>query len=220
MVSITFDDGWRSQHDSALPILEKYGIDATFFLLTETIDYPDYMTVAMMQTLKNYGHELDSHTVSHPHLPQLTLGQVNQELTQSQTLLRQWYGPSAADDFASPFGEYNASTIAEIKKYYRSHRSTDEGFNSKDSFDIYNIKVQNVLFSTPASQVQAWVDQAQREHTWLVLVYHEVATAVEDPTYSISPADLDAQLAAIKARGIAVRTVGQALDEIQAQLEP
>lgn len=218
MVSLTFDDGWRSQYDNALPILNKYGMNATFYLLTETVDYPDYMTIGMMQSLKNAGNELDSHTISHPHLPQLTVSGIDQELSQSQSQLRQWFGASAADDFASPYGEYNAKTLTEIKKFYRSHRSTDEGFNSKDSFDIYNIKVQNILFSTPASQVKTWVEQAQREHTWLVLVYHEIATAVEDPTYSISPADLDAQLAAIKTNGIAVRTVGQALDEIRAQL--
>jgi peptidoglycan/xylan/chitin deacetylase (PgdA/CDA1 family) len=217
MVSLTFDDGWRSQYDNALPILTKYGMSATFYLLTETVDYPDYMTVGMMQNLKNAGHELDSHTISHPHLPQLTIAKIDNELSQSQAQLRQWFGASVADDFASPYGEYNATTLTEIKKFYRSHRSTDEGFNSKDNFDIYNIKVQNILNTTPASQVKAWVEQSQREHTWLVLVYHEVATAVEDPTYSISPADLDAQLAAIKANGIAVRTVGQALDEIKAQ---
>ncbi len=217
MVSLTFDDGWRSQYDSAMPLLGKYGMNATFYLLTETIDYPDYMTVAMMQSLKNAGHELDSHTVSHPHLPQLTVANIDKELSQSQTQLRQWFGAGVANDFASPYGEYNTKTLTEIKKYYRSHRSTDEGFNSKDNFDIYNIKVQNIMYTTTAAQVKAWVEQAQREHTWLVLVYHEVATAVEDPTYSISPADLDAQLAAIQASGIAVRTVGQALDEISAQ---
>lgn len=218
MVSLTFDDGWRSQYDNALPILNKYDMDATFYMLTETVDYPDYMTIAMMQGLENAGNEIDSHTISHPHLPQLTVTNMDNELSQSQSQLRQWFGADAADDFASPYGEYNATTLTEIKKYYRSHRSTDEGFNSKDKFDIYNIKVQNILYSTPASQVKAWVEQAQREHTWLVLVYHEIATAVEDPTYSISPADLDAQAAAIKASGIAVRTVGQALDEIRTQL--
>lgn len=217
MVSLTFDDGWRSQYDHAMPILEKYNMPATFYVLTETVSYPDYMTVAQMQTLKNKGHELDSHTVSHANLPTLTLTQLRNELSKSQSQLRTWYGNTVADDFASPYGAYNATTVNEIKKYYRSHRSTDEGFNSKDSFDIYNIKVQNILYSTPAAQVDAWIKQAQREQTWLVLVYHEVATAVEDPTYSISPADLDAQLAALQQSGVAVKTVGQALDYIKSQ---
>jgi peptidoglycan/xylan/chitin deacetylase (PgdA/CDA1 family) len=220
LVSLTFDDGWLSQYTNALPILDKYGMNATFYLLTEPTlgGYSDYMTVAQMQALKDHGNELDSHTVSHPHLPALTITQVDSELANAQSQLRAWLGAGVADDFATPFGEYNSSVLTEIKKYYRSHRSVEEGFNSKDNFDIYDIKVQNILYTTTAAQVQAWVEQAQRDHTWLVLVYHEVATAVEDPTYSISPADLDAQLAAIKAKGIAVKTLGAALDEIAAQL--
>jgi peptidoglycan/xylan/chitin deacetylase (PgdA/CDA1 family) len=217
MVSLTFDDGWRSQYTNALPLLDKYGVKATFYLLTSTTDYPDYMTVAQMQALKDHGNQIASHTVTHPHLPTLTVAKIDQELANSQSQLRTWFGSDVAKDFATPYGEYNGTVINEIKKYYRSHRSTDEGFNSKDNFDIYNIKVQNILNTTPASQVAAWIAQAQRDHTWLVLVYHEIATAVEDPTYSISPADLDAQLTAIKNSGITVETVDQAIGEIQAQ---
>lgn len=36
--AITFDDGYADNHDEALPILEKHGISATFFVATDFLD--------------------------------------------------------------------------------------------------------------------------------------------------------------------------------------
>jgi peptidoglycan/xylan/chitin deacetylase (PgdA/CDA1 family) len=218
MVSLTFDDGWRSGYTNGVPLLDKYHMPATFYLLTSTTTYPDYMTQAQMGELATHGDEIASHTVTHPHLPTLTAAQIDAEMKNSQTTLRQWYGPTVAKNFATPYGEYNATVLADAKKYYRSHRSTDEGYNTKDSTDFNNIKVQNILNTTTPAQVAAWVDQAVLDKSWLVIVYHEVSTTAEDPTYSVTPANLEAELKAIQARAIAVRTVDQALDEIAPQL--
>src|SRR5665647_925886 len=34
MVTLTFDDGWRSIHDNALPLMNKYGIVSTQYLVS------------------------------------------------------------------------------------------------------------------------------------------------------------------------------------------
>ena len=191
----------------------------TQYILTETFDYPDYMDVAMIQTFKNQDHEIASHTISHPHLTSLSAANLTKELANSQTTLRQTFGATGvADNFASPYGEYNSSVISEIQKYYRSHRSTDVGFNSKDAFNIYNIKVQNIVSTTTASEVQAWVNQALATNTWLVLVYHEVGSTDGGDEYSTTSSNFDAQMNVVKQSGITVKTTNQALDEIISQL--
>jgi len=219
MVSLTFDDGWRSIYTNGLPALTKYGLPSTQYLLTDTVTYPDYMTIAMMQEFKDKGHEIASHTNSHADLATLSAAALMQELQGSRDQLQAWYGPTVAKNFAPPYGSYNSTVVNEIKKYYRSHRSTDVGYNGKDSFDIYSIKVQNILDGTTPAQVAAWVAQAQADKTWLVLVYHAVGpdptAGVED--YNVTIANLEAQLANIKNSGVAVLTVDQALNEIQAQ---
>ena len=38
IVCIFFDDGWQNQYDVALPILLQYGFQATFSIITDSID--------------------------------------------------------------------------------------------------------------------------------------------------------------------------------------
>ncbi len=219
MVSLTFDDSLRSVYLNGLPLLQKYNFLSTQYMLSGYTTDPNYMTPAMMKAFADTGHEIGSHTVTHSSLITLTATQLQQELSQSQSDLTTITGQKPTD-FATPHGEYNAESIAAIKQYYRSHRSVDVGFNSKDNFDIYNIKVQNILATTTTEEVAAWVNQAQAQHTWLVLVYHGVGDPViaDSAAWSITAANLDAQLGAIKATGIPVLTVSQALNEITPQL--
>lgn len=45
-----------------------------------------------------------------------------------------------------------------------------------------------------------------------------VRTGAEDPTYAVTPANLEAELKLIQRKAITVKTVDQALDEVGPQL--
>jgi len=218
MVSLTFDDGWSSIYTNGLPLLQKYGFVSTQYIISGKLNTANYMTTAMVQAFKNAGSEIGSHTVTHPDLTTLTSANLKTELSSSKTTLQKLFGTDTALDFASPYGRYNSAVITAIKQYYQSHRSTDVGFNSKDTFNPYNILVQNVDADTTPAQVAAWVAKAKADNTWLVLVYHEVTDSTNTDGYSVTPADLDAELANIKASGISVETMSQALATIKSQL--
>ena len=68
-----------------------------------------------------------------------------------------------------------------LTRQYRSHRTVDEGYNSKDNFNAYRVRVQNMLSTTTTADVQNWVNKAKADKTWLVLVYHRIASPSTDP---------------------------------------
>lgn len=201
-VSLTFDDGWKSIHDNALPALTAHGMKSTQYLNSQPIvdNYADYMTYNDVKDFYTQGHELAWHTQTHADLTTLTDAQVDAELSLPANFTAGLNAvgvpvtlPNFAN-FATPYGAYNASTwsqtpgtavstqvtadpmyvINKIMAKFSSHRSTDVGFNTKGSFNANNIVVQNIEKTTTAANVQAWIDQAKASNAWLVLVYHEV----------------------------------------------
>jgi len=219
VISLTFDDGWESYYKNGVPILNKYGFTSTDYIISGYLGDADYMTKAQVKQLYTMGHEIGSHTVDHPDLTSLSATKLNTELKNSQSTLQTVIG-APVTDFASPYGAYNQTVLNNIKQYYSSHRSVDTGFNAKSNFDVYDIKVQNMVSTTTLAQVQSWVQQAQASNTWLVLVYHQVDSSLNKTSepYNTYQSDLDAQLAYIKSTGIAVETVKQAIAELTPQL--
>src|SRR4030042_2820556 len=231
LVSVPFDDNLASQYSSGRDALNANGIKATFYTVTSDVDNePDYMFFTQIQQLKADGHEIASHTVTHPptetdprDMTQLTPTELDNELPNSKRFL-EGHGLGPIYDFACPNGEYNAATSAEVAKYYISQR---EGYpkygndiNNSGNFDPYAIHVKRVLPNTNASEVTSWLAQANTDNAWLVLMYHsvEVLPYNEDPNndywYSISPSDFAAHAAAIASSGVPAVTVKQAMDEV------
>jgi len=215
IVSLTFDDSLVSHYQPTLPLMQQYGMKGTFYITTETIDQAWGMSSGQILAHVAAGNEIGGHTISHAHLTTLASGALHNELSTSKTVLESLIG-SPVTSFASPYGEYSTTTVNAIKNYYQSHRSTDDGFNSKDGFDPYNIVVQNITVGLPLSTIKGWIDKAKTDKTWLVLVYHDIMD--NGDLYSATPADFEAILAYLQSTGVSVQTLSDALAEVQSQL--
>ncbi|HVQ43988.1 MAG TPA: polysaccharide deacetylase family protein [Candidatus Saccharimonadia bacterium] len=218
LVTLTFDDGWTSQYTNGLPVMKKYGLTGTYYIISGYLtSQPDYLTVAQIKALKTAGNQIGSHTVSHPDLTTLSAADLTKELKNSQTTLTNKFG-GPIQDFAAPYGTYNAATMAAVQKYYRSQRSTDEGYNSADDTDLYRLRVQNMTNLTTPAEFQGWIDQAARDKTWLIIVFHQVSTNPAAGEYNTSPADFDAEMSKLKASHLPVLTMAQAIAEVSPQI--
>jgi len=65
-VMLTFDDGGLSAYTIVMDVLEQYGWKAHFFIATDWIGHPHFMTPEHIRTLRNRGHVIGSHSCSHP----------------------------------------------------------------------------------------------------------------------------------------------------------
>lgn len=66
-IVLTFDDGHRDAYTSAFPLLKKYGMTGTFFVVTDFINYkdPEYVTWEMVKEMSRAGMSIESHSRTH-----------------------------------------------------------------------------------------------------------------------------------------------------------
>ena len=174
------------------------------------------MSTTQIKNLVARGHDIGSHTVSHPHLPQLSASALTNELKNSDTFLTNLLG-RPMNIFATPYCESNAAVVAEAKKYYTSLRNCVPDVNRKATFNPWSLDSNIVLDTTTDAEIQSWINTAKADNGWLVLVYHEVKTPT-DNAWSITPSALNRQLQLVKNSGIPVVKTVDALAELRTQL--
>lgn len=219
ILSITFDDGWESVYTDAFPIMERYGIDSTQYVITNTFEKSAYMSVDQIRQMQQYGHQIASHTVSHRDLTQLPLGEMEDELINAKNRLTDLYG--ATLDFASPESSYDDDVLKAARKVYRSHRNTnvdlktigDADLNLKETFDPYNINGYSVRRTTTSEQIQAFIKAASAQNAWIVLVYHQIDDG--EDYFGVTAQTFEAHMKLIKESGIKTVTVGDFMSALQ-----
>lgn len=126
---ITLDDGWKSQYETAWPILQKFGYPFTLFIYTDYVkggpkSGGESLTWEQIGEMRDAGVDIGGHTVSHKDLrgpkrgaaptPEYDAWLWN-ELNGSKQILEQRLGIKV-DTLALPFGFYNAHVQEMAKK--------------------------------------------------------------------------------------------------------
>ncbi|HSX08344.1 MAG TPA: polysaccharide deacetylase family protein [Candidatus Saccharimonadales bacterium] len=217
LVSVTFDDGWLSTYQNGADLLARRRMKATYYLNPTSIDTPDFMTTADVQKLKTQGNELASHGYQHIDMTGVDGKELDRQLSASKAYIEQLTGQTSVD-FAPPYGTVDAQVLPAIRQYYASGRSTDDGINTRQNFNRYDLKVLFVGANTTPQQLQEALDDARQYNAWLIVVYHRVDKAANKAQSSVTAAQLAMQLDAIQKSRLPVVTVAQAMAELVPQL--
>jgi peptidoglycan/xylan/chitin deacetylase (PgdA/CDA1 family) len=135
-VALTFDDGYADAATAALPLLEHYGYPATFYIVTEFVGRPGYMSWEQIRLLHESGMEIGSHTLTHPDLTARDPEIAYNEIAESRAIIEEQLG-APVRSFSYPIGNYNRELAAMVREAgYTNAVTTHPGSGIEHAFEL------------------------------------------------------------------------------------
>ena|SRR5258708_28053409 len=184
LISLTFDDGLRCQFDNAIPVLNHYGIPATFFLIANReptqesweghrdewwkIDWRED-DIANLKKLINDGHEIGSHSLTHHQ--QTMQGSPLAEACESKELIEGWL-ETKVTSFCYPYYRSHAYLADAVKDagYEQARGGPPASYyavRGDRSFDRFNVHCRQISAN---DRVSEWVQPG----CWHILTFHAI----------------------------------------------
>ena len=109
-IAISFDAAWGNDDTQMLiDILKEYNVPATFFVVGSWVDkYPE-----SVKALSDAGHQVQNHSNTHPHMPQLSKQQMRDELESCNSKIKAITGVCPTL-LRPPYGDYDNALIETV----------------------------------------------------------------------------------------------------------
>ena len=137
--ALTFDDGFRSVHAQALPILDDLGTPATVYVVSDRVGRDNrwpgqgkvpslpLLSWSELAELRDAGFAIGSHTANHVRLDRLPEPEWKRELEDSRAALADGLGTDVRH-FAYPYGVYDRRVLRRVGELYDTAVTTDMRF--------------------------------------------------------------------------------------------
>ncbi|MEA3201285.1 MAG: hypothetical protein QOE90_2713 [Thermoplasmata archaeon] len=215
-VVFTLDDGQQNQI-AAAQTLVNHGFRGTFYIVSDCPNSEvgvDCMSNSQVVALSQAGHDIESHTVTHPDLTTLSATQLTNELSSSKTTLQTLVGKPITS-LAYPYGAHNANVETQTAKYYKDARIylTNPDPNNlgmllaQSGTNPYVIAGVGVAAATSLARAEAYVDYAVAHNVTIVLVFHNIVSGGD--TYDWTPSNFNALADYVAAKHVPVKTMAQ-----------
>ena len=181
-LSLTFDDVCDSQLTVGIPELNARGMKGTFFVVTDWV-----VTWDPWVNASSAGHEIGSHTMSHPHLTTLSLPQMQDEMAGAKALIDANITSQKCLSFAYPYGEFNSNVQSIAQNNYPVARGVICELN-QEPFDFYNVRACS---PDDGDDIYTYADLAETQRKWGVVFFHCMDSDHRSYTESMFTAYLD-----------------------------
>tara|TARA_B100001964_G_C14105777_1_gene541454 strand:- start:307 stop:1044 length:738 start_codon:yes stop_codon:yes gene_type:complete len=150
---LTFDDGFSSDYEIALPLLMEKEMQALFFIVPSYVGRPNYLTWKQIKSLSDNGMEIGSHSLNHVDMVSVSKLQRMSELNDSRKIIEDQISKSIRS-FSFPFGQFNNEVIKDVfdSGYEYCFTSKPGNFNSEDKI-IPRISLNGTMTSKKVNRI-------------------------------------------------------------------
>lgn len=115
-VVLTFDDGYGDFYTDVFPLLKKYQVRVTAYIVPGFLNHLNYMTTKNVEEIANSGLvELGAHTVHHTYLKGVKENVARKEIVDSKKMLEEKFGVSVVS-FAYPYGAFDKQAMQLVEE--------------------------------------------------------------------------------------------------------
>ncbi|OQX21594.1 MAG: hypothetical protein BWK75_02830 [Candidatus Altiarchaeales archaeon A3] len=164
-VVITFDDGYEDNYTKAFPIMKKYDIPASIFMVASLVGRKDFLSWDQLREMSENNIDIGGHTMTHAKLSEIKDEQrLRYELYDSKKVLEKGLKKNV-DFFAYPFNSEFDDKIIKIIKDSGYKAACDGNIGNKYPDSIYTLRrtgvgiVSKNLFRIKVSGYWPWIER-------------------------------------------------------------
>jgi peptidoglycan/xylan/chitin deacetylase (PgdA/CDA1 family) len=121
LVALTFDDGYRDFVEYAVPVLARHGMTGSVYVVARKLSgWSDWdrpcarlMSAGDVRAAAAAGHEIGSHSSTHPRLSEAGTADLVREVSESREILQEVLDADITG-FCYPYGSFNTSVVEAV----------------------------------------------------------------------------------------------------------